>query len=92
MSRLLKVSFDPKSDKAPWNPEAALAQALEDRERFLATYPQYHSYQREIDRTLDKAGTPENRMSVLALLIEAKLIELHHQLVRLNRILVNCTN
>lgn len=91
MGRLLKINIGPKRNHEPWNSEEALSRALAERERFLTAYPQYHAYQREIDRTLDKAGSAENRMAVLALLMEAKLVELHHQLVLLNRILVTCT-
>lgn len=91
MGRLLKINIGPKRNHEPWNSEEALSRALAERERFLAAYPRYRAYQREIDRTLDKAGSTENRMAVLALLMEAKLVEMHHQLVLLNRILVTCT-
>ncbi len=72
-----------------WDPEQELEAALEQRDRFLDTHPQYASFQREIDGMLDKAGNTENRIAVLALLIEAKLIELQSQLKQLNRILLS---
>lgn len=72
-----------------WDPDFELEQALKQRALFLDKHPQYHSFQREIDGMLEKAGNAENRMAVLALLIEAKLIELHGQLTRLNRILLS---
>jgi hypothetical protein len=72
-----------------WNPERQLSEALAERALFLERHPQYLTYQREIDHMLDRAGTSENRMAVLGLLIEAKLIELHDQFRCLNRILLS---
>ncbi|MEJ2038090.1 MAG: hypothetical protein P8X55_04055, partial [Desulfosarcinaceae bacterium] len=54
---------------------------------FLDAYPQYKAFQQEIDGMLDKAGSIENRMSVIAMLMEAKLVEMHSQLKILNHIL-----
>jgi hypothetical protein len=71
-----------------WNSESALAQALAEKAEFLHQHPEYREYQREIDRLLDKAGTMENRMAVLAMLMEGKLLELHQQLQKLNGILI----
>ena len=56
-----------------------LQQAIADRDRFLAANPSYMAYQREIDRVLSKAGTSENRMAVLAVMMEGKLCELSRQ-------------
>ncbi len=72
-----------------WDPDRYLAEALAERDRFLNRYPKYKSLQREIDSVLDKAGSSENRMAVLALLMEAKLLELHNHLQRLNRVLLS---
>lgn len=69
------------------NPEQLLAQAVAERDAFLEKYPQYKTFQQEIDIILDKAGTSENRMAVLALLLEAKLIQLHEELQHFNRML-----
>jgi hypothetical protein len=69
-----------------WDPEQRLAQALRQREIFLEKKPQYRKLQHEIDQLLEKAGTSENRMAVLAILMEGKMIELHSQLQRLSRI------
>lgn len=66
-----------------------LSQAIAERDQFLEQCPQYRKLQDEIDTMLDKAGSSENRMAVLALLIESKLIELHGQLQHLNRILLS---
>jgi hypothetical protein len=71
-----------------WNPSEALAEAMAERALFLNKHPEYRSFQREIDRLLEKAGHSENRMTVLAVLMEAKLVELHTQLKRLNAILM----
>jgi hypothetical protein len=71
-----------------WNSESALAQALAEKAEFLDQHPEYREYQKEIDRLLDKAGTMENRMAVLAMLMEGKLLELHQQLQKLNGILI----
>jgi hypothetical protein len=71
-----------------WKSESALARALAEKAEFLNQHPEYREYQEEIDRLLDKAGTMENRMAVLAMLMEGKLIELHQQLQKLNAILI----
>lgn len=75
-----------------WDPDRQLADALRDRARFLEKYPRYRSMQAEIDHMLDKAGTVENRMAVLALLMEGKLIELQSELLRLNRLVRNVSS
>jgi hypothetical protein len=76
-----------RNDEA-WDPDQELAAALTQRARFLDKHPQHRSLQREIDGMLDKAGSAENRMAVLAVLIESKLIELHGRLKQLNGILI----
>jgi len=68
-------------------PDNRLSQAIAERDRFLERHPQYRAMQQQIDSILEKAGTAENRMAVLALLIESKLMELHGQLQSLNRVL-----
>ena len=88
MAHQLKLQIAPDKRKGPWNPEKALTDALAERALFLENHPQYKPYQRDINLLLDKAGSPENRMTVLAVLMEAKLVELHEQLKHLNAILV----
>ncbi len=88
MGNQLKIKIAPNLPGQSWNPKQALTDALEQREQFLEQYPQYRKFQREIDRLLDKAGTSENRMGVLALLMETKLIELQGQLKQINTILI----
>ena len=51
--------------------------------RLLEERPQLKEFQEEIDRRLENAGTFENRMAVLGIMIEAKLNELQHQLSNL---------
>jgi len=84
----LEIKRYPNATHPSWDPDRLLADALAQRERFLEKYPQYREYQRQIDGMLDRAGSPENRMAVLALLMEAKLIEMHDQLKDLNRLLL----
>jgi hypothetical protein len=83
-----RLELPQRRHDAPWNPETALADALTERAEFLNKHPQYRELQLEIDQLLDKAGTPENRMAVLAMLMEGKLIELHRELKKLNQILI----
>jgi hypothetical protein len=78
----------PRDYDDSWNPDQLLAESLAERAQFLKKYPQYQPFQDEIDGLMDKAGSFENRMAVLALLMEAKLIEMHDQFRQLNRILV----
>ncbi len=87
MARRLETKIDrPPDDR--WEPERALATAMAERARFLETHPHHRNLQAEIDRILEKAGSHENRMAVLAFMMESRLIELHGHLQQLNRILV----
>lgn len=88
MTNRLRLHLPQRCHDAPWNPEKALADALSEKAEFLKQHPKYLEYQKEIDQLLDKAGSSENRMIVLAMLMEGKLIELHQQLKKLNGILL----
>jgi hypothetical protein len=88
MASKLRLQIAPEKRPGTWNPEKALADALAERALFLENYPKYQAFQKEINKMLDKAGNPENRMAVLAVLMEAKLLELHQQLKQLNGILI----
>jgi hypothetical protein len=88
MAHQLRMQISTNKRPKSWNPEKMLADALAERALFLDSHPEYKPFQREIDMLLDKAGSSENRMTVLAVLMEAKLIELHEQLKRLNTILI----
>jgi hypothetical protein len=92
VAHLLQIKKDYRETLSPWDPDRLLAEALAERALFLERYPQYIDYQQEIDGMLDRAGSPENRMAVLALLMEAKLIEMHDQLKDLNRLLLALPN
>ena len=88
MAQHLEIRKYPNAALPAWDPDRLLADALADRERFLERYPQYRGYQQQIDDMLERAGSAENRMAVLALLMEAKLIEMHDQLKDLNHLLL----
>lgn len=93
MANQLHINQSARNDSDfEWNPDQLLAEALVERAQFLEKYPQYQQLQDEIDHLLDKAGSAENRMSVLALLMEAKLIEMHDQFRQLGRLLVSVTS
>ena len=89
MAHHLRFNQNHRRTDAAWDPDQELEAALEQRARFLDKHPQYIGFQNEIDAMLDKAGSAENRMAVLAVLIEGKLIELHGRLKQLNRILLS---
>jgi hypothetical protein len=89
MANKLKLEINPDKARSCRDPDKILADALAERALFLQKYPKYLPFQRDIDALLDKAGNAENRMTVLAVLMEAKLIELHGQLKSLNAILVS---
>jgi len=58
--------------------------ARKERDRLLKEYPDLREFQKKIDRCLDNAGSSENRMAVLAIMIEAKLKELQDELSHLS--------
>ena len=58
--------------------------ACEERDRLLKERPELKELQNKIDRCLDNAGSSENRMTVLGILIEAKLKELRDELSHLS--------
>jgi hypothetical protein len=72
---------------SPWNAQKALTEALAEKASFLKKNPALSAYQEQIDRILENAGSAENRMAVLALLMEAKLGELTEQMVSLHRLI-----
>jgi|GEM_PF-962597 len=88
MANRLRLRLSTRRHDAPWNPEQALAEALAEKVDFLNRHPEHREFQKEIDRLMDKAGSSGNRMTVLAMLMEGKLIELHQQLQKLNNILL----
>ena len=58
--------------------------ARQERDRLLEEYPELNELQEKIDRCLDNAGSSENRMAVLGIMIEAKLKELQDELSHLS--------
>ena len=91
MAFKFRLQIAPEKRPKTWNPEKLLADTLAERALFLENHPQYKTFQKEIDTLLDKAGNPENRIAVLAVLMEAKLLELQKELRHLNAILLKTT-
>lgn len=89
MAHKLKIEEKKASPPSGWDHEKALADALAERSRFLEKYPQYRDFQSDIDNMLDKAGNRNNRMAVLAMLIEGKLVEMSQEFKKLNGILTS---
>jgi dsDNA-specific endonuclease/ATPase MutS2 len=58
--------------------------ARQQRDRLLNEHPDLKEFQKKIDRCLDNAGSSENRMAVLAIMIEAKLKDLRDELSHLS--------
>lgn len=56
-----------------------LDRAIRERDLFLEKNPHMEKYQREIDRHMRGAGSSENRMAILAMMMNAKLMELQEQ-------------
>lgn len=64
----------------PKKPSEIGERARCERDRLLRDHPHLQAYQNEIDRLLEGAGSTQNRMAVLGLMMEAKLKELTDQL------------
>ena len=88
MASKFKLQIAPEKGPKIWDPEKTLADALAERDQFLKNHPKYQALQNDINKMLDKAGSPENRMAVLAVLMEAKLLELQKELRHLNATLL----
>ena len=88
MASKIRLRIAPEKHPDIWNPEKLLAEALAERDLFLRDNPKYKPFQNEINKMLDKAGNPQNRMAVLAVLMESKLLELQNELRHLNTILI----
>lgn len=65
-----------ESAKLKENYHEELELALKAREQFLKEQPHLQAFQDEIDRILEKTVGFENRMAVLAFMMEVKLSEL----------------
>lgn len=88
MAHKLKFKAAETTSPSGWDHEKALADALAERSRFLEQYPKYAELQSEIDQMLDKSGSSDNRMAVLAMLIEGKLIEMSREFNKISAILL----
>jgi hypothetical protein len=80
------------SQPSSWDHEKALAEALANRSRFLEMHPKYREFQSDIDQMLEKSGSRSNRMVVLSMLIECKLVEMSHEFKKIKGILSQITN
>jgi hypothetical protein len=69
------------------NDRDILARALGERDSFLMAHPELMGLQEEIDRLMERAGAPENRMAVLQIMMGAKLQELQQEMLKLAQIL-----
>ncbi|MBW2604626.1 MAG: hypothetical protein JRE28_09980 [Deltaproteobacteria bacterium] len=58
--------------------------AREERDRLLNKHPDLKEFQKKIDRCLDNAGSSENRMAVLGIMLEARLKDLRDELSHLS--------
>ena len=92
MGRKLHLKRLPGPANQNWDPNQLLTEALAEKAEFLSKHPRHRKFQNEIDRILEKAGSPENRMTVLAILMEGKLIELHQELKKLNAIFLRAAS
>ena len=61
-----------------------LEEALAAREQYLSEHPQLRAYQAEIDRTLQNVIGYENRMAVLAMMMQAKIYQLRDAVLSLD--------
>lgn len=60
-----------------------LKELLKKRDQYLKENPHLIPFQEEIDRLMDNAGSRENRMAVLGIMLEGKLRELQKELTSL---------
>lgn len=64
-----------------------LDKLLKQRESFLKENPHLVEYQNEIDRLLDGAGSTENRLETISIMLQTKLVELQNNLKELGNML-----
>lgn len=81
-----------ESRKGKVNYQQELGLALKTREVFLEEHPELKSFQDDIDRILDRAVGPENRLKILAFLLEIKLSELNASIATLQSIITMLNN
>jgi len=54
--------------------------ARKELDRLLDERPEFRAFQEEVERRLEKAGNPLNRLAVLGIMIEEKLRDLQENL------------
>ena len=60
----------------------SIQKAIEARDEFLRKHPHLKQYQEEIDSILDKCK-PEDRFTVISLLMSGKMVELQNHMANL---------
>jgi hypothetical protein len=60
-----------------------LMRAIKERDSFLEKHPNLMGFQKEIDRRMRGTGSSQNRMAILAMMMDEKLAELRHNLISL---------
>ena len=68
-----------------------LQRAVDERDRLLQAHPSLRPFQAKLDALLSKAGTTDNRMAVLSMMMQGKLSELGDQMQALNQALAKLT-
>lgn len=76
-----------KKKRKPASKEEILQAALAERARFLEKRPHLKTYQKEIDKLLDKSGSHQGRLAVLGTLMQGKLLDIQKELFTLNKII-----
>jgi len=71
------------------NSPKTVEEAERDLALFLEAHPELRKTQEEISERLVAAGSIENRLNVLSIMIEGKLKELHEQLSLLASVVQN---
>lgn len=64
-----------------------LRKAIARRDRFVAQHPHVKAYQAEIDALLDKAGNHQDRLAVLGMLMQGRLMEMQFAFNKLKKLM-----
>ncbi len=75
-----------------YNVEDILRQAIKERDSLLERRPEMKEFQKEIDRLLAGAGSFENRMAVLEIMIESSFKDFQQKTSELLNILLDQEN
>ena len=63
--------------------ESDVKEAIEKRDQFLSEHPHLQKYQEEIDRRLNGAGSSDNRIAILSMMMREKTDELRENCISL---------